>query len=61
MQNSGAYMEKKIAGIHHVRIQGLNTGTLDLSNNEWGHKVVITIFCIPLQHPSRRHLYISNN
>ncbi|XP_068645354.1 beta-galactosidase 13-like [Aristolochia californica] len=37
--DSGAYMERKIAGIHQVRIQGLNTGTLDLSLNDWGHKV----------------------
>ncbi|KAG9442709.1 hypothetical protein H6P81_018563 [Aristolochia fimbriata] len=37
--DSGAYMERKIAGVHQVRIQGLNTGTLDLSLNQWGHKV----------------------
>ncbi|XP_068664980.1 beta-galactosidase 13-like [Aristolochia californica] len=37
--DSGALLERKIDGIHDVRIQGLNTGTLDLSLNGWGHKV----------------------
>ncbi|KAG9446346.1 hypothetical protein H6P81_012474 [Aristolochia fimbriata] len=39
LPDSGALLERKIAGIHQVRIQGLNTGTLDLSLNDWGHKV----------------------
>ncbi|KAL5788850.1 hypothetical protein ACOSP7_005799 [Xanthoceras sorbifolium] len=37
--DSGAYMEKRFAGPRSVEILGLNTGTLDLTNNEWGHQV----------------------
>lgn len=31
-----------MAGVHAVSVQGLNTGTLDLSINGWGHQVNIT-------------------
>ncbi|KAF8410413.1 hypothetical protein HHK36_002942 [Tetracentron sinense] len=37
--DSGVYMEHRMAGVHAVSIQGLNTGTLDLTNNGWGHQV----------------------
>nr|CAD1830526.1 unnamed protein product [Ananas comosus var. bracteatus] len=39
MPDSGALLEKRIAGVHKVVVQGLNTGTLDLSVNGWGHRV----------------------
>ncbi|XP_057500684.1 beta-galactosidase 13-like [Actinidia eriantha] len=39
--NSGAYMEKRFAGPRAVTIQGLNTGTLDVTLNTWGHEVGI--------------------
>lgn len=39
MKNSGAYMEHRYAGIHSVQILGLNTGTLDITNNGWGQQV----------------------
>ncbi|XP_010941318.1 beta-galactosidase 11 [Elaeis guineensis] len=37
--DNGAYLEHRLAGIHTAAIQGLNTGTLDLSQNKWGHEV----------------------
>ncbi|XP_074580916.1 beta-galactosidase 11-like [Curcuma longa] len=39
MPDSGSYLETRIAGVHTVVIQGLNTGTLDLSHTGWGHQV----------------------
>ncbi|KAI8025515.1 Beta-galactosidase 13 [Camellia lanceoleosa] len=39
--NSGANMEKRFAGVRAVTIQGLNAGTLDVTNNYWGHEVGI--------------------
>lgn len=36
-QDSGAYLEHREAGIDRVQILGLNAGTLDLTNNGWGH------------------------
>ncbi|PNT68547.1 beta-galactosidase 11 [Brachypodium distachyon] len=39
MQDSGVYLEHRQAGIDGVTIQGLNTGTLDLTSNGWGHLV----------------------
>jgi hypothetical protein len=39
MQDSGAYLEKRQAGVNLVQIQGLNAGTLDLTGNGWGHVV----------------------
>ncbi|XP_078173260.1 beta-galactosidase 11-like [Carex rostrata] len=39
LPDSGAYMERRMAGVHTVAIQGLNTGTLDLTTNGWGHEV----------------------
>jgi len=38
-QDSGAYLEHREAGIDRVQITGLNAGTLDLTNNGWGHIV----------------------
>ncbi|KAK4345455.1 hypothetical protein RND71_035631 [Anisodus tanguticus] len=37
--NSGAYMEKRFAGPRGVTIQGLMAGTLDITQNNWGHEV----------------------
>lgn len=37
--DSGVYLERRMAGVHAVSVQGLNTGTLDLSINGWGHQV----------------------
>jgi hypothetical protein len=39
MKDSGAYMEHRYAGPRGVSILGLNTGTLDLTSNGWGHQV----------------------
>ncbi|KAJ9189570.1 hypothetical protein P3X46_000845 [Hevea brasiliensis] len=39
LPDSGAYMEHRFAGPRGVTILGLNTGTLDLSSNGWGHEV----------------------
>lgn len=39
MQNSGAHMEKRWTGPDALIIKGLNTGTLDLTRNNWGHEV----------------------
>ncbi|XP_057966485.1 beta-galactosidase 11-like [Malania oleifera] len=37
--DSGAYMEHRYAGPRAISILGLNTGTLDLTLNGWGHQV----------------------
>ncbi|KAJ8766980.1 hypothetical protein K2173_012488 [Erythroxylum novogranatense] len=39
LPDSGAYMEHRYAGPKGVAILGLNTGTLDMSMNGWGHQV----------------------
>ncbi|KAJ4714153.1 Beta-galactosidase [Melia azedarach] len=39
LPDSGVYLERRYAGIRRVAIQGLNTGTLDISNNGWGQKI----------------------
>ncbi|CAN1192507.1 Beta-galactosidase 13 [Linum perenne] len=39
LPDSGAYMEHRYAGPRGISILGLNTGTLDLSQNGWGHQV----------------------
>ncbi|XP_056164652.1 beta-galactosidase 13-like [Syzygium oleosum] len=39
LPDSGAYMEHRFAGPRLVTILGLNTGTLDLTLNGWGHQV----------------------
>ncbi|KAK1370335.1 Beta-galactosidase [Heracleum sosnowskyi] len=39
IQNSGAHMEKRWTGPDTLVIKGLNTGTLDLTQNNWGHQV----------------------
>ncbi|KAL6219204.1 hypothetical protein ACLB2K_012410 [Fragaria x ananassa] len=38
MKDSGAYMEHRYAGPRSVTILGLNTGTIDVSANGWGHR-----------------------
>jgi hypothetical protein len=39
LQDSGGELVELKGGIQDCRIQGLNTGTLDLQVNGWGHKV----------------------
>ncbi|KAL6661951.1 hypothetical protein ACP70R_001335 [Stipagrostis hirtigluma subsp. patula] len=39
MQDSGAFLEHREAGLASAQIQGLNAGTLDLTINGWGHIV----------------------
>ncbi|KAI4297762.1 hypothetical protein L6164_037630 [Bauhinia variegata] len=41
LPDSGAYMEHRYAGPKSITILSLNTGTLDLTLNGWGHKVAI--------------------
>ncbi|WOL18586.1 beta-galactosidase 11-like [Canna indica] len=42
MPDSGAFLEHRLAGLHTVGIQGLNAGTLDLSQSLWRHQVGLT-------------------
>lgn len=42
MPDSGAYLEHRVSGVHSVVIQGLNAGTLDLSQAIWKHQVGLT-------------------
>ncbi|XP_073027816.1 beta-galactosidase 13-like [Primulina eburnea] len=37
--NSGAYMERRFAGPRAVTLQGLMSGTLDITMNHWGQRV----------------------
>ncbi|XVE93849.1 hypothetical protein REPUB_Repub01dG0230300 [Reevesia pubescens] len=39
LPDSGAYMEHRFAGPRSITILGLNTGTIDLSLNDWKHQV----------------------
>ncbi|KAL9461779.1 hypothetical protein AB3S75_004721 [Citrus x aurantiifolia] len=39
LPDSGVYLERRYAGTRTVAIQGLNTGTLDVTYSEWGQKV----------------------
>ncbi|KAF7810784.1 beta-galactosidase 13-like [Senna tora] len=39
LPDNGANMEHRFAGPEVVNILGLNTGTIDLTENGWGHKV----------------------
>ncbi|KAK8625188.1 hypothetical protein V6N13_090063 [Hibiscus sabdariffa] len=41
LPDSGAYMEHRYAGPRSITILGLNTGTLDISENGWSHQVGI--------------------
>ncbi|XP_062114677.1 beta-galactosidase 11-like [Humulus lupulus] len=42
LPDSGAYMEHRYAGPRAVTILGLNTGTIDLTQNGWRHQVGLT-------------------
>ncbi|KAF3434702.1 hypothetical protein FNV43_RR21787 [Rhamnella rubrinervis] len=42
LPDSGAYMEHRFAGPRAIVILGLNTGTIDLTSNGWGHQVGLT-------------------
>ncbi|XP_074325969.1 beta-galactosidase 13-like [Apium graveolens] len=48
IQNSGAHMEKRWTGPDVVLIKGLNAGTLDLTETNWGHEVGISGEKLPL-------------
>ncbi|ONK55389.1 uncharacterized protein A4U43_UnF3990 [Asparagus officinalis] len=37
--DGGAYLEHRKAGMRTAAVQGLNTGTMDLTVNRWGHQV----------------------
>ncbi|GAU33634.1 hypothetical protein TSUD_310420 [Trifolium subterraneum] len=39
LPDSGAYMEHRYAGPKSISVLGLNTGTIDLTKNDWGHQV----------------------
>ncbi|KAG6390520.1 hypothetical protein SASPL_148258 [Salvia splendens] len=39
LPNSGAYMERRFAGPKAILVQGLMSGTLDISRNGWTHQV----------------------
>ncbi|KAI9124039.1 hypothetical protein K1719_005339 [Acacia pycnantha] len=39
LPDSGAYMEHRFAGPTRVTVLSLNTGTIDLTDNGWGHRV----------------------
>ncbi|XP_028765659.1 beta-galactosidase 13-like [Neltuma alba] len=41
LPDSGAYMEHRFAGPTRITLLGLNTGTIDLTDNGWGHQVSI--------------------
>uniref|UniRef100_A0A0A8YH38 Beta-galactosidase n=1 Tax=Arundo donax TaxID=35708 RepID=A0A0A8YH38_ARUDO len=41
MKDSGGELAEVKGGIKECRIQGLNTGTLDLQDNGWGHKAAL--------------------
>ncbi|WOK94685.1 hypothetical protein Cni_G03390 [Canna indica] len=41
LPDSGPFLEHRLAGVHTVVIQGLMTGTLDLTQNVWGHEVAL--------------------
>ncbi|KAE8719129.1 Beta-galactosidase 11 [Hibiscus syriacus] len=42
LPDSGAYMERRYAGPRSITILGLNTGTLDLTENGWSHQVGVS-------------------
>ncbi|KAL6525981.1 hypothetical protein OROHE_015505 [Orobanche hederae] len=39
LPNSGAYMEKRFAGPRVITLEGLMSGTLDITHNYWGQEV----------------------
>lgn len=39
-------MEKRFAGPRAITIQGLMAGTLDITQNDWGHEVYVYISTI---------------
>ncbi|KAM7479444.1 hypothetical protein LguiA_027657 [Lonicera macranthoides] len=41
LPDSGSYLERRFSGVRGVTIQGLNTGTLDITLNQWSHQVGI--------------------
>jgi hypothetical protein len=68
LQDSGGELAEVKGGIQECLIQGLNTGTLDLQVNGWGHKVRLVSLTpkvkpFPHKHECHRvgpdHLYAS--
>ena len=68
LQDSGGELAEVKGGIQECLIQGLNTGTLDLQVNGWGHKVSLLSLTpkvkpFPHKHECHRvgpdHLYAS--
>ncbi|AQK58940.1 Putative glycogen synthase kinase family protein [Zea mays] len=47
MKDSGGELAEVKGGIQECLIQGLNTGTLDLQVNGWGHKIYHATFSCP--------------
>jgi hypothetical protein len=47
LQDSGGELAEVKGGIQECLIQGLNTGTLDLQVNGWGHKVKLLSLTSP--------------
>lgn len=55
LQDSGAYLEHRFAGVHQVTLKGLNTGTLDLSLNGWAHKVIKSLLLFHMKISGHKH------
>ncbi|KAK6946146.1 hypothetical protein RJ641_013690, partial [Dillenia turbinata] len=47
LPNSSVYLGMRLAGVHDMQL-GLNTGTIDLTLNGWGHKVDLDKEKVPL-------------
>ncbi|KAK6946455.1 hypothetical protein RJ641_013999 [Dillenia turbinata] len=47
-KSNNVYLERRLPGVHDMQIQGLNTGTIDLTLNGWGHKVGLDGERVPL-------------
>lgn len=43
-------MEHRYAGPRAITILGLNTGTIDLTQNGWGHQVITNILTLTSDH-----------
>ncbi|KAL8106260.1 hypothetical protein AgCh_029881 [Apium graveolens] len=67
IQNSGAHMEKRWTGPDMLVIKGLNTGTLDLTQNNFGHEAYFDIpqgddpFAITMDSMQKGHCWINGN
>jgi len=59
LQDSGGELAEVKGGIQECLIQGLNTGTLDLQVNGWGHKV--RLLSLTFQKKKKTHFLGSMN